>query len=189
MEATWNQLVDNYINQGQIHVSREEIERCAKIDSANGPLFKACEQSIVGAFENGNQKFDRCGRCKKVNRHFPMSPVNLTITCLRRQSVIVVKIARQAWKTHKSVCCAEGQHEPSLPSQEAIEGAVQRVSKEKPSISLNETLPYRCSVMLWTKLLPSYLTSFVAIITNESTFFDIVVKCVNGILYDVPKVA
>jgi hypothetical protein len=121
MEATWNQLVDNYINQGQDSRSREEIERCAKIDSANGPLFKACEAVNCGAFENGNQKFDRCGRCKKVNRHFPMSPVNLTITCLRRQSVYCGKnCQRQAWKTHKSVCCAEGQHEPSLPSQEAI---------------------------------------------------------------------
>ncbi|KIM82961.1 hypothetical protein PILCRDRAFT_819761 [Piloderma croceum F 1598] len=101
MEAKWNKLVDDYIHQGRDSRSRVEIERCAKVGSGNGPLFNVCGASTCGAYESESRKFSCCAKCK---RSFYCGK-----TC-----------QKLAWRTHKTVCCSEGQREPHLPSQEAI---------------------------------------------------------------------
>jgi hypothetical protein len=66
METTWNELVDEYIRQDRDPRSKDEIERFAKIDSANGPLFKLCDRPDCGKFESRTARFKRCTKCKKV---------------------------------------------------------------------------------------------------------------------------
>ena len=66
---TWNELVDEYVRQDQNSRSKEEIERFAKIHSANSPLFKLCNRPDCGKFESRTARFKRCTKCKKVGWH------------------------------------------------------------------------------------------------------------------------
>jgi hypothetical protein len=99
----WNPVIDEYISSGRDQRPRDEIERAAKIGLSNGALYRRCEGANCDKVEGKNlQKSLCCSRCK-------MS-IYCSTTC-----------QKSAWKSHKSVCGSDTQHEQSLPSQDAID--------------------------------------------------------------------
>jgi len=98
----WNAVIDEYISSGRDQRPRGEIERAAKIGLSNGALYRRCEGANCDKVEGKNlQKSLCCSQCK------------MSIYCS-------TACQKSAWRSHKSVCGSDTQHEQSLPSQEAI---------------------------------------------------------------------
>lgn len=69
---TWNRHVDEYINMGNDHRSRVEIEIAAKVGINGGPLYKHCE--ALGCDKHEKRDVDKmrgCGGCKAVSTSTP----------------------------------------------------------------------------------------------------------------------
>ena len=67
IQAEWNKLVDDYIDQSGDTRPREEIEKAAKIGSTNGAFLRTCGGVGCGNDETKDVKFDCCSKCKLVS--------------------------------------------------------------------------------------------------------------------------
>jgi len=102
-QEQWNAVIDMYISLGRDKRPRGDIERAAKIGLSNGALYRRCEGTNCDKVEGKNMvKPLFCSRCK------------MSVYCS-------VPCQKSAWKSHKTVCGSDKQHEQALPSQEAID--------------------------------------------------------------------
>ncbi|KAJ7116317.1 hypothetical protein C8R44DRAFT_627700, partial [Mycena epipterygia] len=111
-QKRWNALIDEYIATKGDRRSKHMIERAAKIGTWNGALIRMCEGPDCGKFEGAEvETLKLCSKCK------------ISVYCSS-------SCQKSAWKTHKTECGKDGQHEQSLPSQDSVAQHLKHTSAE-----------------------------------------------------------
>ncbi|KDQ18859.1 hypothetical protein BOTBODRAFT_28347 [Botryobasidium botryosum FD-172 SS1] len=115
MQRRWNTAVDEYIRNGGDPRPMFDIERAAKIGTWNGALIRTCEGVGCAKIEGvEGTMLRKCARCK------------ISVYCDQ-------KCQQSAWRAHKAICLSDDQHEQMLPSQYAVEEALEANRKLVPA--------------------------------------------------------